>query len=66
MIGSGKGGAAGVIEAVGIDLNCCGIGGVLSEAIESGIEIVLHLFPLPLALVVLKEVRIAFGVVEEA
>ena len=66
LIGGGEGGAAGVVQAVGVDLNFGGICGVISEAIKGCIEIVLHLFPLPLALVVFEKVRIAFAVVEEA
>ena len=39
---------------------------MFSKTIEGCIEVVLHLFPLPLALVVLEEIWIALGVVEEA
>ena len=66
LIGGVEGGAAGVVQPVGVDLNCCGIGGQIGQAIEGGIEIVLHLFPLPLALVVFEKVRVAFVVVKKA
>ena len=56
-----------VVEAKGIDLDVGGgIGGVISEAIEGCIEIVLHRLPLPLALIVFEIVRLAVFVVEEA
>ena len=66
LIGGVEGGAAGAVQAVGVDLNLVGICGEISELIEGCIEIVLHLFPLPLALVVLEEIWIALGVVKEA
>ena len=66
LINGVEGGFAGVVEAVGIHLNRGGgIGAAFGELIEGGIEIVLHLFPLPLALVVFQKVRVALGVVEE-
>ena len=82
LIGVGEGGVAavidvavvdvvvvvfGVVESKGIDLDVGGgIGGVISEAIEGCIEIVLHRLPLPLALIVFEIVRLAVVVVEEA
>ena len=67
LIGGVEGGLAGVVEAVGIHLNgVSGICVVLGELVEGGIEIVLHLSPLPLALVVFEKVWFCFGVVEEA
>ena len=82
MIGVGEGGVAAVVvvdvvvvavvdvvvvEAKGIDLDVGGgIGGVISEAIEGRVEIVLHRLPLPLALIVFEIVRFAVVVVEEA
>ena len=56
-----------VVEAKGIDLDVGGgIAGVISEAIEGRVEIVLHRLPLPLALIVFEIVRFAVVVVEEA
>ena len=56
-----------VVEAKGIDLDVGGgIGGVISEAIEGRIEIILHRLPLPLALIVFEIVRLAVVVVEES
>ena len=56
-----------VVEAKGIDLDVGGgITGVISEAIEGRVEIVLHRLPLPLALIVFEIVRFAVVVVEEA
>ena len=56
-----------VVEAKGIDLDVGGgIAGVISEAIEGRIEIILHRLPLPLALIVFEKVRLAVVVVEEA
>ena len=66
LISGVEGGAASVVEPVGIDLDRGGICGVSSQTIEGGIEIVLHLFPLPLALIVFEKVRVALVVVEEA
>ena len=75
LIGVGEGGVAGVVdvidvvvvEAKGIDLDVGGgIAGVISEAIEGRVEIVLHRLPLPLALIVFEKVRLAVVVVEEA
>ena len=75
LIGVGEGGVAGVVdvidvvvvEAKGIDLDVGGgIAGVISEAIEGRVEIVLHRLPLPLALIVFEIVRFAVVVVEEA
>ena len=72
LIGVGEGGVAGVVdvvvvEAKGIDLDVGGgIAGVISEAIEGRVEIVLHRLPLPLALIVFEIVRLAVVVVEEA
>ena len=72
LIGVGEGGVAGVVdvvvvEAKGIDLDVGGgIAGVISEAIEGRVEIVLHRLPLPLALIVFEIVRLAVVVVEES
>ena len=56
-----------VVKAKGIDLDVGGgIAGVISEAIEGRVEIVLHRLPLPLALIVFEIVRFAVVVVEEA
>ena len=56
-----------VAQAVQIHLHiACWIRGLVSEAIEGCVEILLHLLPLPLALIIFEKVWIAFGVVEEA
>ena len=53
-----------MVQAIRVDLNRGGrFCGVISQAIEGGIEIVLHLVPLPLALIVFGKVRVAFVVV---
>ena len=55
LIGGVEGGAAGVVQAVGADLNRGGgICGVFSQMLEGGIENVGLLSSLPLALIVLK------------
>ena len=62
LIDGVEGWAAGVVQAVGIDLNC----GVICQEVEGGVQVASHPFPLPFALIVFEKVWLAFGVVEKA
>ena len=66
LIGGVERGAAGVVQAIGVDLDRGGICCISRQSIEGGIEVFLHFLPLPFALVVFEKVRVALVVVEEA